>query len=182
MSLWDTCPRGQQRKRSTGRSSIAWLCAAHPNAITPGTPPRGPKFSLYNYENYAKGTGDLRDRMARLNITNDIIDLTEITSTPAEISEWRRLRKTRFLVDENIKPWAIHLMRRTKLDLFEASDLGLGGRDDQNVFAACWQLGRFLVTHDADYLDDTHFPYNRCAGLMVFPEFGRRTLEFSGPT
>jgi len=116
--------------------------------------------------------------MAKSNGAIDIVNVREIQSTPAEISEWRHERKTRFLVDENIKPWAIHLMKRNKVDLLEVRGLGLAGRDDQKIFALCWKLRRFLITHDTDFLDDNHFPYNRCAGLMVLPEFSRQTSEF----
>ena len=110
---------------------------------------------------------------------NNTLDLTQVRLTPAAISDYRRARKTRFLVDENIEPWAVNLMRRNRLDLWEVRGLGLAGCDDRKVFALSWRHRRLLITHDTDYLDDTRFPYNRCGGLMVLPMFGRQTLDFS---
>jgi hypothetical protein len=96
--------------------------------------------------------------------------IADLESTPKGLAEFRRARRTRFLADENIEPWAVHVMRRNRLDVLEARQLGLEQRDDPEVFAASWKLRRLLLTHDRDFLDDTRVPYNRCAGLMVLPE------------
>jgi hypothetical protein len=51
--------------------------------------------------------------------------------------------------------------------------------DDQAVFSAAWRLGRLLVTHDSDFLDNRLFPFARCPGLLVLPTYGRVSTEFA---
>jgi Domain of unknown function (DUF5615) len=50
-----------------------------------------------------------------------------------------------------------------------ASDVGLGGRDDREVFAYAWRNRRVLLTHDKDFLDDRRFPEHRNPGVVVLP-------------
>jgi hypothetical protein len=92
-------------------------------------------------------------------------------------AEWVRSPKTRFLVDANMEPWAVHVMRYKRLDVRRC---GLeSSADDQAVFAKAWLLGRLLVTHDRDFLDDELFPFARCAGLLVLPTYGRISMPFA---
>jgi hypothetical protein len=94
-------------------------------------------------------------------------------------SEWIRLPKTRFVMDANMEPWALHVMRYKHLDVRECDLAKLRRSDDQAVFAAAWRLGRLLITHDADFLDDRLFPFARCSGLLVLPTYGRVSMQFA---
>ena len=59
-------------------------------------------------------------------------------------SGWTHLPKTRFLMDANMEPWALHVMRYKHFDVRECDFANLRrSADDQAVFAAAWELGRF---------------------------------------
>jgi hypothetical protein len=93
--------------------------------------------------------------------------------------EVRRSRKTRFLADENIEPWVLLILRyRRQFDVLDCGDARIRGHDDLAVFSASWRLQRVLITHDADFLDDTRFPFHRCAGLVVFPTFPSQAWNY----
>jgi predicted nuclease of predicted toxin-antitoxin system len=93
-------------------------------------------------------------------------------------SEWRKSKKTRFLADENIEPWALHVMRHRHFDVIDCDRAKFRGLEDRQVFRKAWQLKRVLVTHDADFLNDSQFPLRECAGLLVLPTYGAVCMEF----
>lgn len=93
--------------------------------------------------------------------------------------EWRRFPKTRFLTDANIEPWALYVMRYKHFDVRPCDFAGVRYADDQSVFASAWKLGRFLITHDADFLDDRQFPFSRCSGLLHVPTYSSVSMEFA---
>lgn len=92
---------------------------------------------------------------------------------------WRRLPKTRFLTDANMEPWALYVMRYKHFDVRPCDFAGVRYADDHSVFASAWRLGRFLITHDADFLDDQQFPFSRCSGLLHVPTYGSVSMEFA---
>jgi predicted nuclease of predicted toxin-antitoxin system len=94
-------------------------------------------------------------------------------------SEWRRFPKTRFLTDANMEPWALYVMRYEHLDVRPCDFAGIRYADDQSVFASAWKLGRLLITHDADFLDDRQFPFSRCSGLLHVPTYNSVSMEFA---
>ncbi|WP_410052765.1 DUF5615 family PIN-like protein [Bradyrhizobium sp. SZCCHNPS2010] len=94
-------------------------------------------------------------------------------------SEWRKSPKTQFLMDANMEPWAVHVMRYKNFDVKECDLAQLRNVDDRTVFATAWKLRRLLVTHDGDFLDDRLFPFERCAGLLVLPSYGSVSMEFA---
>lgn len=93
-------------------------------------------------------------------------------------SDFRRSAVTRFLADENVEPWALHVMRYKRHDIMDADAARIRGLEDRAVFRKAWGLQRVLITHDRDFLDDRIFPLNVCAGLLVLPVYGRVSLEF----
>jgi hypothetical protein len=94
-------------------------------------------------------------------------------------SEFRNAVRTGFLLDANMETWAAYVMRYKKFDVWECDRARVRYSDDQAVFAAAWKLGRLLVTHDQDFLDDRHFPFARCAGLLVVPTYGSVSMVFA---
>lgn len=92
-------------------------------------------------------------------------------------AEWIRLPKTRFLTDANMEPWALHVMRYKHFDV-RVCNLEQSA-DDRAVYATAWRLGRFLITHDTDFLDDRLFPFATCCGLLVLPTYGRISMQFA---
>jgi hypothetical protein len=103
--------------------------------------------------------------------------------TPASMrdacQEHLRAPKTRFLMDENMEPWAAYVMRCKHFDVWQSDIANLRCRDDRTVFAAGWRLGRLLVTHDTDFLDDRLFPFSSCSGLLLVPTYGPVSMEFA---
>jgi len=91
----------------------------------------------------------------------------------------RRSKRTRFLTDENISPWALNVMRYKRLDVIDCDAAGTRHKSDGQVFARAWKLRRVLVTHDADLLNDRLFPLRACAGLLVLPVYGKTSMEFA---
>lgn len=95
------------------------------------------------------------------------------------MSELRRSRRTKFIADENIEPWALHVMRYGNFDVLSCDRARMRGKDDRAVFATAWRLRRVLITHDEDFLDDRSFPFFRCSGLVVFPNFPKQSRNYS---
>jgi predicted nuclease of predicted toxin-antitoxin system len=93
-------------------------------------------------------------------------------------SDWRKSKKTRFLADENLEPWALYVMRFKRFDVIDCDMAKLRHSEDRHVFRRAWQLKRILVTHDADFLNDRVFPLRECAGLLVLPTYGAVSMEF----
>lgn len=94
--------------------------------------------------------------------------------------KWRRLdvpnelppefrRRTHFLVDESLGPEVAAFLVDQGYDARFAGDCGLLGHSDEDVFALAWRERRVLLTHDRDFLDDTHFPEHRNPGVVVLP-------------
>ena len=98
----------------------------------------------------------------------------------ASLSKARLMPKTRFLVDENIRT-----MGRACHAVQNASTCWIAIRAESGtaMTAPCLgghgRLGRFLITHDDDFLHDRLFPYNQCSGLLVMPTFGSQSAEFA---
>jgi predicted nuclease of predicted toxin-antitoxin system len=93
-------------------------------------------------------------------------------------SEWLNAKRTKFVADENMEPWALYLMRYQNFDMISADQAGVRHLDDRQVFCRARQLKRVLVTHDADFLNDAVFPLQTCSGLLVLPVYGAVSLEF----
>jgi Domain of unknown function (DUF5615) len=93
-------------------------------------------------------------------------------------SDLRKAKRTRFVADENLEPWALYVMRYKNFDIISADQAGSRHLDDRQVFGRAWQLKRVLVTHDADFLNDAIFPLRAYSGLLVLPVYGAVSLEF----
>lgn len=55
------------------------------------------------------------------------------------------------LADENIDPEVIAELRRRRLDVVTAKDLGLGGAPDRELLKMAYAEGRLIITHDSDF-------------------------------
>ena len=49
------------------------------------------------------------------------------------------------------------------------SEVGLKGRNDQDVFNYAWRTRRLLLTHDEDFWNDRQFPEHRNPGVVILP-------------
>jgi hypothetical protein len=78
-----------------------------------------------------------------------------------------------------MEPWALYVMRYKHFDVRPCDSAGVRYSDDQAVFAAAWRLGRLLITHDEDFLDDRQFPVSTCSGLLHLPTYGSVSMEFA---
>src|SRR5215471_9458013 len=77
-------------------------------------------------------------------------------------------KKARFLVDENIGKLA-SILRELGWDAVSASEAGLHGHSDEDLFALGWKEKRMIITNDTDFLEDRRYPFHRCPGVMVLP-------------
>jgi len=59
-------------------------------------------------------------------------------------------------------------------------DQGLGGVDDDTLYARCRQEGRCLVTLDLDFSNVLRFPPEQTEGLAVLRPAGKPTLSALG--
>src|ERR1700677_2046223 len=91
--------------------------------------------------------------------------------TKAGERELNRLtaRRSRFLVDESLGTGVAMVLRYQGYNVKFGPDVGLGGKDDQDVFSFAWRERRMLLTHDKDFMDDRQFPFNRNPGVIVLP-------------
>jgi predicted nuclease of predicted toxin-antitoxin system len=78
-------------------------------------------------------------------------------------------KKTRLLVDESLGPAVAEFLRSKGYNAVYVGDVGLAGRDDDDIFAYAWREQRMIWTHDRDFLNDKRFPEHRNPGLVVLP-------------
>jgi hypothetical protein len=87
--------------------------------------------------------------------------------------------RPRVYADANLPAGLVAYMRSTLgwdvLFVIEEADLRRA-RDDEH-YRLARQLRRTLVTFDRDYLDDTRFPPDRGAGVLVVAAPDRKALE-----
>jgi hypothetical protein len=76
-------------------------------------------------------------------------------------------------VDENIGDSGVGLLRRSGHDVATVHDEGLTGSLDEQIFQACVDERRVLVTLDRDFGHVPRFPPAHSAGIAV--------LELGGP-
>jgi len=79
------------------------------------------------------------------------------------------LKKARFLVDESVDMEVVTWLREHGWNAIHVTEVGLAGRDDEEVLAFAHREDRILLTHDADFLDDRRFPPHRNPGVVVLP-------------
>jgi predicted nuclease of predicted toxin-antitoxin system len=86
-----------------------------------------------------------------------------------EIAQFRRAKRSRFLIDESLGSGTIEFFQRHRLNAVDVWQVGLNGRDDHAVCAFAWNHRRILLTHDEDFWDDRRFPEHRNPGLVILP-------------
>jgi hypothetical protein len=67
------------------------------------------------------------------------------------VAQFRRAKRSRFLIDESLGSGAIEFFKRHSLNGMDVWQVGLNGRDDHVVFALAWKHRRTLLTHDEDF-------------------------------
>lgn len=78
-------------------------------------------------------------------------------------------RKAQFLVDESLGLEAAQIIRELGWNAKYVGEVGLSGRDDNNIYSFAWKDDRIILTHDRDFLDDRQFPFYRNLGVIVLP-------------
>jgi predicted nuclease of predicted toxin-antitoxin system len=81
----------------------------------------------------------------------------------------RTVGRSKFLVDESVGTGVAMVLGYQGYNVKCGPDVGLGGKDDQDVFAFAWRERRIILTHDKDFMDDRQFPFNRNPGVLVLP-------------
>jgi predicted nuclease of predicted toxin-antitoxin system len=69
--------------------------------------------------------------------------------------------------DENIGTTGVKLLRAHGHDVATIREQGLGGSSDNEVFRACVEERRVLITLDRDFGHVLRFPPERSAGVVV---------------
>jgi len=70
-------------------------------------------------------------------------------------------------LDENIPQSAAARLAALGYDVDTVLDEQLGGRSDEDVWAAAQAEGRLLVTHDLDFSDTRKFEPGKHAGVLI---------------
>jgi len=70
-------------------------------------------------------------------------------------------------LDENIPQSAAARLAALGYDVDTVLDEQLGGRSDEDVWAAAQAEGRLLVTHDLDFADTRKFEPGQHAGVLI---------------
>jgi predicted nuclease of predicted toxin-antitoxin system len=70
-------------------------------------------------------------------------------------------------LDENIPQSAARRLAALGYDVDTVLDEQLGGRSDEDVWAAAQAEGRFLVTHDLNFSDTRKFEPGKHAGVLI---------------
>ncbi|PYK16622.1 MAG: hypothetical protein DME55_11825 [Verrucomicrobia bacterium] len=64
---------------------------------------------------------------------------------------------------------AARIIRASGWNTAYVTDVGLGGKPDEDIFAFAWRDDRIILTHDEDFLDDRRFPPHRNPGVIILP-------------
>ena len=83
-------------------------------------------------------------------------------------------------LDENIPQSAATRLAALGYDVDTVLDEQLGGRSDEDVWAAAQAEGRLLVTHDLDFADTRKFEPRKHAGVLIVRLAERRCGERLG--
>lgn len=75
--------------------------------------------------------------------------------------------KVRFLVDESAGINVAKILQGEGYNVQYVADVDLCGHSDEDVFATAWKDKRVLITHDADFLDNSRFPPHRNSGVVL---------------
>ncbi len=78
-------------------------------------------------------------------------------------------RRARFLVDESVGVDVARLLSRSGWNAKHVGDVGLLGRDDEEIMASAMREDRVLLTYDRDFLDARRFPEHRNPGVVLLP-------------
>jgi predicted nuclease of predicted toxin-antitoxin system len=73
----------------------------------------------------------------------------------------------RIKVDENIGFSGVKLLRERGHDVMTVRQQELGGAQDNEIFDACVDEGRVLITMDRDFGHVLRFPPERTAGIVI---------------
>src|SRR5262249_33181747 len=92
--------------------------------------------------------------------------------SPDEFRDFRAeyRKKSRFLVDESLGTEAARVLRELRWNAVLVGEVGLNGKDDQEVYAYVWRNDRIILTRNTAFLDDGRFPPSRNPGVVVLPE------------
>lgn len=91
-------------------------------------------------------------------------------TTRQDLAEFRRERKkTRFLIDEDVHPTVVEILKEAGYKAEHVSEVGLDGHPDENVLAYAKRKDRVVLTHDSDFLDERKHPPQGNPGVVVLP-------------
>ncbi len=94
-------------------------------------------------------------------------ELDEPTDTDKRELDLQYRGKARFLVDESAGIEVAKILQREGYNAKFASEFGLLGRSDEDIFAEAWRERRIVITHDTDFLNDRRFPPHRNPGIVL---------------
>jgi predicted nuclease of predicted toxin-antitoxin system len=97
---------------------------------------------------------------------------TPIKITKEEIAAGNRQlkRKARFLLDENLDLAVAKALRALGWNSRAVEEVGLKGRDDEDILAYAHSEDRILVTNDGGFRNERRFPPNRSPGVIIIPQ------------
>lgn len=91
-----------------------------------------------------------------------------LTKDQARATDLLLRRRARWLVDENIAKLA-GVLTDLGWNAVSAHDMRVSRHADENLFALGWKEKRMIITNDADFLDDSRYPFHRCPGVLIIP-------------
>jgi predicted nuclease of predicted toxin-antitoxin system len=123
----------------------------------------------------------IRDRSQRISICDVIMAWKRLEELSKEelaeiVTSFKK--KARFLVDENLGPFVVGVLRELGWNTVSVEDEGYRGHADESVFALAWREKRILVTKDRDFLDDRRFPEHRNPGVIILPDAPIESQKF----
>jgi hypothetical protein len=80
--------------------------------------------------------------------------------------------KIKLYADENIRLGIVQVLRMQGVNIRHAGEVGLTQKDDNTHYQYAKKTGRWLLTTDKDFLNNSLYPFEQIKGIAIVPDTG----------
>ena len=81
------------------------------------------------------------------------------------------------VADINIAPTVVQFLRERGVDVVSAREVGWSRYEDSDILREAYEMGRFVLTHDADFSELAVFQNQAIRGIIYLRPGGRPPAE-----